>query len=256
MRYRNLYRGIFRERINRFVARVEIDGVEEVVHVKNTGRCAELLVPGYTVYLEKSDAPMRKTAYDVIAVEKRISEGIRLINMDSMAPNRAAWEWLAQGGAGKMNNLRSEVKIGDSRFDFCAEQDGRNVVIEVKGCTLEKDGIAAFPDAPTLRGLKHVKGLTELARQGNRCIVLFVIQMKGAHVFKPNWATHPEFGEALIEARKAGVEIIAMDCEVTPECMFIDAAVSVDLSGERSSQSKNDGSNIRMSAYEETEFRS
>ena len=229
MQYKNLYEGIFLERLNRFVARVEIDGVEEHVHVKNTGRCAELLVPGYTVYLEKSDIPARKTAYDLIAVEKQLPEGVRLINMDSMAPNKAAAEWLAEGGAGALQNIRPEVQIGDSRFDFCAEQDGRNVIIEVKGCTLEKDGVAAFPDAPTLRGIKHVNGLAHLARQGNRCIILIVIQMKGMHVFRPNWQTHPEFGEALIEAAQAGVEIIAMDCEIKPGYVRIDAPVPVDL---------------------------
>lgn len=229
MQYKNLHKGVFLERLNRFVARVEIDGAEERVHVKNTGRCAELLVPGYTVYLEKSDAPARRTAYDLIAVEKKLSDGIRLINMDSMAPNRAAAEWLAGGGLGSFENLRAEVKIGDSRFDFCAEQEGRKVIIEVKGCTLENDGVAAFPDAPTQRGVKHVRGLAELARQGNRCVILIVIQMKGMHVFHPNWATHPEFGEALIEAADAGVEIIAMDCEVRPGYVRIDAPVFVDL---------------------------
>lgn len=229
MQYKNLHKGIFLERLNRFVARVEIDGIEERVHVKNTGRCAELLVPGYTVYLEKANVATRSTAYDLIAVEKQLEDGIRLINMDSMAPNKAAAEWLAEGGAGELENIRSEVKIGDSRFDFCAEQNGRKVIIEVKGCTLEKDGVAAFPDAPTLRGVKHVNGLAELARQGNRCIILIVIQMKGMHVFTPNWQTHPEFGEALIEAAEAGVEIIAMDCEVKPGYVRIDAPVSVDL---------------------------
>ena len=229
MKYRNVYRGIFLERINRFVARVEIDEREERVHVKNTGRCVELLVAGNTVYLEKSDAAGRKTAYDLVAVEKRVADGVRLVNMDSMAPNRAAAEWLAAGGLGPMDALRAEVTIGDSRFDFCGVQGGRRVVVEVKGCTLEEGGVARFPDAPTERGVKHLRGLAGLARQGYCCAVLIVIQMKGVRVFQPNWSTHPAFGEALIEARDAGVEILALDCRVVPGSVEIDAPVPVDL---------------------------
>ena len=229
MRYANIHKGIFLERLNRFVARVEIDGCEERVHVKNTGRCAELLVPGNVVYLEKSSAPGRKTAYDLVAVEKRTPDGSRLVNMDSMAPNRAALEWLVAGGLGRLEKLRAEATIGDSRFDFCAEQDGRRVVIEVKGCTLEENGIARFPDAPTERGVKHVRGLTGLAKQGCRCAVLMVIQMKGVHVFRPNWSTHPEFGRALLEAQAAGVEIIAADCVVAPGEVRIDRIIPVEL---------------------------
>ena len=230
MQYENICRGTFVSRPNRFIAVVEIDGVEQRVHVKNTGRCAELLVPGNTVYLEKSANPKRKTAYDLVAVEKRTPEGTKLINMDSMAPNRAAGEWLAAGGLGEIENLRAEATIGDSRFDFAGTQDGRRVVIEVKGCTLEENGVARFPDAPTLRGVKHLRGLTALARQGCCCAVLIVIQMKGVRVFQPNWKTQPEFGEALIEARDVGVEIIAMDCKVIPGTVEIDARVPVDLS--------------------------
>lgn len=229
MKYQNIHKGTFLERLNRFVARVEIDGREERVHVKNTGRCAELLVPGNAVYLEKSDAPGRKTAYDLVAVEKKSPEGARLVNMDSMAPNRAAREWLENGGLGMLQNLRAEATIGDSRFDFCAEQDGRRVVVEVKGCTLEEHGVARFPDAPTERGVKHVRGLIELAKQGCRCAILIVIQMKGVHVFRPNWATHPAFGEALLEAREAGVEIIAVDCMVVPGEVHIDRRIDVEL---------------------------
>ena len=227
MEYGELTRGIFLERLNRFVARVEVDGAEHRVHVRNTGRCRELLVPGNAVYLLKSQNPERKTPFDLIAVER--GDG-RLINMDSLAPNRAAAEWLAAGGLGELQNLRAEVKHGDSRFDFGAEQGGRRVFIEVKGCTLEEDGVARFPDAPTLRGLKHARELTALAREGNRCAILIVIQMKGVHVFRPNWSTHPEFGEALIEARDAGVEIVAMDCVVRPGTVKIDRPVAVDLS--------------------------
>ena len=229
MKYRNIHTGIFLERLNRFAARVEIDGLGELVHVKNTGRCAELLVPGNTVYLEKSGSAGRRTAYDLVAVEKRTPDGTRLVNMDSMAPNRAALEWLAAGGMGRLEKLRAEAVIGDSRFDFCAEQDGRRVVVEVKGCTLEEGGVARFPDAPTERGVKHVRGLTELAKQGCRCAVLIVVQMKGVHVFRPNWETHPAFGEALLEARAAGVEVIAVDCTVVPGEARIDRRIDVEL---------------------------
>ena len=230
MQYENICRGSFISRPNRFIAIVEIDGAAQRVHVKNTGRCKELLVPGNTVYLERSANPSRKTAYDLIAVEKRAPEGTRLVNMDSMAPNRAAGEWLAAGGLGEIENLRAETAIGDSRFDFAGQQDGRRVVIEVKVCTLEENGIARFPDAPTLRGVKHLRGLTALAKDGCRCAVLIVIQMKGVRAFQPNWKTQPEFGEALIEARDAGVEIVALDCKVIPGTVEIDARVPVDLS--------------------------
>ena len=226
MEYGKLIQGVFLERLNRFVARVRVGDEELNVHVRNTGRCRELLVPGNAVYLLKSENPDRKTPYDLIAVER--GDG-RLINMDSLAPNRAAAEWLAVGGLGALENLRAEVKLGDSRFDFGAEEAGRRVLIEVKGCTLEENGVARFPDAPTLRGLKHVRELAALARAGNRCAILIVIQMKGVHTFQPNWATHPEFGEALIDAREAGVEIVAMDCEVCPGKVKIDQPVAVDL---------------------------
>ncbi|MBP3409648.1 MAG: DNA/RNA nuclease SfsA [Clostridia bacterium] len=229
MKYNNCHSGIFIFRPNRFIAIVEIDGQEQRVHVKNTGRCRELMQPGNTVYLEKSNNPTRKTAYDLIAVEKQVPGGTRLVNMDSMAPNLAAKEWLANGGSGNVQNLRAETTIGDSRFDFVGEQDGRRVVVEVKGCTLEEDGVARFPDAPTQRGVKHVRGLTELARAGDRCIILIVIQMKGVHVFRPNWTTHPQFGESLIEARDAGVEIVAVDCVVRPGVVEIDKQIPVDL---------------------------
>lgn len=227
MRYDNIREATFLKRLNRFVAEVEVDGRVERVHVKNTGRCAELLVTGYRVYLERSGNPARKTEYDLVAVVKA---GDRLVNMDSMAPNRAALEWLERGGLGPLDDLRPEVTVGDSRYDFAATQDGRPVYIEVKGCTLETDGVARFPDAPTQRGVKHVRGLTRLAREGCRCVVLIVIQMKGVHRFEPNWETHPEFGEALIEARDAGVEIVAVDCDVRPGVVEIDRPIEIDLS--------------------------
>ena len=229
MKYENIHKATFISRPNRFIAVVEIEGREERVHVKNTGRCKELLQPGNTVYLEKSGNTARKTAYDLIAVEKRVPGGTHLVNMDSMAPNLAAREWIENGELGEIENLRAETVIGDSRFDLAGEQHGRRVVIEVKGCTLEEDGVARFPDAPTLRGVKHVQGLTALAKQGCRCIVLVVIQMKGVHVFMPNWLTHPEFGQALLEARDAGVEIVAVDCDVVPGSVCISGRVAVNL---------------------------
>ena len=229
MRYDNIRQAAFLRRLNRFVAEVEIDGRVEQVHVKNTGRCAELLVPGYGVYLEKSASQTRKTACDLIGVDKPAPGGARYVNMDSMAPNRAAGEWLAAGGLGPLEKLRAEATVGDSRFDFIAEQAGCPVAVEVKGCTLEENGIARFPDAPTLRGLKHVRGLTRLAGEGWRCVLLVVIQMKGVRLFTPNWETQPEFGYALIEARDAGVEILAMDCDVRPGEVRIDRPVPVML---------------------------
>ena len=229
MTYDNIHAATFVRRVNRFVAEVEVDGKVERVHVKNTGRCAELLVPGYRVYLEKSGNPSRRTAYDLIGVDKPVTGGVRYVNMDSMAPNRAAGEWLAAGGLGPLADIRAEVTVGDSRFDFVASQDGRPVAVEVKGCTLEAGGVARFPDAPTLRGLKHVRGLARLASEGWRCVLLVVIQMKGAEVFMPNWETQPEFGEALIEAQRAGVEVLAMDCAARPGKVMIDVPVRVAL---------------------------
>lgn len=229
MEYKNCYPAIFRSRPNRFIAMVEIDGREEKVHVKNTGRCAELLQAGNRVYLEKSDQPARKTAYDLVAVEKKTANGTKLVNMDSMAPNRMAQEWIEAGSLGNICDLRSEVTIGDSRFDFAGRQADKRVVIEVKGCTLEENGVARFPDAPTQRGLKHVQGLTKLTALGCRCIILIVIQMKGVAVFRPNWDTYPEFGDALKEAYAAGVEIVAVDSIVDTGSARIDAQVAVDL---------------------------
>lgn len=226
MQYGNICEGVFIRRLNRFVAEVSLDGAVRRVHVKNTGRCAELLVPGNRVYLERAGNPARKTGFDLVAVVR--SDG-RLINMDSMAPNRSAMEWLDAGGLGALRDLRAEVTVGDSRFDFAARQDGRPVYIEVKGCTLERDGVARFPDAPTERGVRHVRALTALARQGCRCAVLIVIQMKGVIRFEPNWDTHPAFGAALVEARDAGVEIVAVDCIVEPGIVRIDARVEISL---------------------------
>ena len=229
MQYHHIHEAVFLRRPNRFIAEVEEAGQPVVAHVKNTGRCAELLVPGCRIWLEYSENPARKTPCDLVAVEKQTPAGPRLINMDSAAPNAVAGEWLAAGGLGRLDSLRAEYTVEESRFDFYAVQDGRPMLVEVKGCTLEENGLARFPDAPTLRGVKHVKELTRLAGQGYRCCVLLVIQMKGIHTFTPNWDTHPEFGRALRDAAAAGVEIHAMDCIVTPDSLVIDRPVPVDL---------------------------
>ena len=225
MTYENMVPGVFLKRPNRFVAHIEIDGQEEICHVKNTGRCRELLIPGVQVWCQRSTNPNRKTKYDLIAVQK----GHRLINMDSQAPNAAAGEWLRSGGLGPVEDLRSETVHGDSRFDFSFTKDGRPCFLEVKGCTLEHDGVCAFPDAPTVRGAKHVRGLAELVRQGYGAYILIVIQMEGVEYFHPNDATDPAFGQALREAAAAGVQVIAMDCQVTPETMVIHKPVRVEL---------------------------
>lgn len=225
MRYSNMVKGRFLSRPNRFIAHVEIGGTEEICHVKNTGRCKELLAPGATVWCQEFDSPTRKTKFDLITVQK----GERLINMDSQAPNAAAREWLASGGLGELENLRSEVFHGDSRFDFAFLKDGRQCFLEVKGVTLESDGICAFPDAPTERGVKHLKGLTQAVQDGYGGYVLFVIQMSDVKYLHPNDATDPAFGKALREAAAAGVQVIAMDCAVTESSMTIGKPAEVRL---------------------------
>ena len=217
--------GVYRSRPNRFNAHVEIGGEMQVVHVKNTGRCRELLVPGCRVWCQRADNPARKTQYDLIAVEK----GTRLINMDSQAPNRAAGEWLASGGLGEIDNLRPETTHGDSRFDFSFTRAGNPCFLEVKGVTLEADGVCAFPDAPTQRGAKHLRGLAEAARQGYGAYVLFVIQMEDVKYLHPNDRTDPAFGTALREAAQHGVQVLAVQCRVTPESMEITEFVPVEL---------------------------
>ncbi len=215
--------GEFLRRPNRFIAHIMIDGIEQIVHVKNTGRCRELLPEGAKVWCQHFESDTRKTAYDLIAVQK----GHRLINMDSQAPNKAAREWLEQGGLGEISDLRAEVTQGDSRFDFAFQKDGRQCYLEVKGCTLENNGVCAFPDAPTLRGAKHLRHLTALAREDFGAYVLFVIQMEDVLYIHPNDATDPDFGSALRDAAAAGVQVLAMDCTVTPESMNIRTPVEV-----------------------------
>lgn len=225
MIYRNMIPGIFLARPNRFIAHVEINGQTEIVHVKNTGRCRELLPTGAEVWCQKSDNPSRKTKYDLITVRK----GHRLINMDSQAPNIAAREWLLSGGLGPVENVRPETKHGDSRFDFSFTLNGKKCFLEVKGVTLENEGICAFPDAPTERGAKHLRGLQECAEEGFGAYVLFVIQMSDVVHLHPNDVTDPIFGKALREASAAGVQVLAVDCAVTEDSMIIRNFVPVVL---------------------------
>lgn len=223
MQYQNVVAGKFIDRPNRFIAHVEVGGRSEVVHVKNTGRCRELLVPGAKVFLEKAAVPTRKTAYDLIAVMK----GDLCINMDSQVPNQVAEEWLWKQLPEA--TIRREVTWGNSRFDLYIEVDGRKIFMEVKGVTLEQDGLALFPDAPTLRGVKHLNELAACMAEGYEACVLFVIQMKGVRVFRPHDAMHPEFGAALRAAQKAGVRVLAYDCVVLPDSIEIDRPVAVAL---------------------------
>lgn len=213
MKYGFVADAVFLQRPNRFIAQVLLNGQEETVHVKNTGRCKELLVPGAKVYLEKGQNPARKTGWDLIAVQK----GDRLINMDSQLPNRVAEEWLAQGGLGQFSQLLREQTWGASRLDFCLKDSHRIKYVEVKGVTLEEGGKVYFPDAPTARGVKHLEELTRIRQEGMEAAVLFVVQMKGVSSFSPNDATDPAFGKALRQAAAAGVEVAALDCLVWPD---------------------------------------
>ena len=223
MHYPNMIPGTFLARPNRFIAHVEIDGQEETVHVKNTGRCRELLPVGARVWCQTSDNPNRKTKYDLITVRK----GHRLINMDSQAPNIAVKEWLLSGGLGDVSDVKAETTHGDSRFDFSFTLDGKKCFLEVKGVTLENDGICAFPDAPTQRGAKHLRGLQKCVEDGFGGYVLFVIQMSDVKHLHPNDATDPDFGRALREAAAAGVQVLATDCAVTEDSMVIQKPVPV-----------------------------
>lgn len=227
MHYAHIVPGRFLDRPNRFVAHIEIDGKVEVCHVKNTGRCRELLPAGAQVWCQRCGNPNRKTKFDLICVQK----GGRLINMDSQAPNAAVMEWLRSGAMGQLNALRAETRHGDSRFDFSFVKDGIPCFMEVKGVTLESGGICAFPDAPTQRGEKHIRGLIEAASSGYGAYILFVIQMEQVRWLRPNDATDPAFGLALREAAENGVGILAMDCTVTPDSMTLRAPVEVRLDG-------------------------
>jgi len=225
--YNNIHEGIFRFRPNRFVAEVEIDGQTWRCHVKNTGRCKELLVAGAKVYLNRSGNPNRTTKYDLIAVWK----GSRLINMDSQAPNQVFREYLESGQyIDGITLIKPEAKYGGSRFDFYIEAANRKIFIEVKGVTLEKDGIALFPDAPTERGVKHLNELAQSITDGYEAHVVFVIQMNDILYFTPNYETHSEFGMALVKAVAAGVKVSAFDCIVTPESLAVGNLVDIRLS--------------------------
>jgi len=224
MQYENVVKGKFLERPNRFIAKVEIDGAVETVHVKNTGRCKELLVPGATVYLQYFDNTTRKTKYDLIAVEK----GSLLINMDSQAPNKVVQEWLLQEQPfGEVSYLKPEYTYGKSRFDFYMEMGSRKMFIEVKGVTLEDNGVVLFPDAPTERGLKHIGELTAALKDGYETAVIFVVQMAQAKFFIPNRKTQPAFAEALAEAQQAGVRVLAYTCEVSANSLTLAHSLEV-----------------------------
>lgn len=224
LEYKHIVEGRFLERPNRFIAKVEIEGRIETVHVKNTGRCRELLQKGACVYLDKSDKAGRTTAYDLVAVKK----GRRLINMDSQAPNKAVWEWLLSGGLFQDAALvRPEAKYGNSRFDFYIETKTDKIFMEVKGVTLEEKGVVRFPDAPSERAVKHMRELVCAKQEGYRIIVMFVIQMEEVEYFTPNCDTHPEFAQALCEAAQAGAEILAYDCEAGACSMTVNRPVPI-----------------------------
>lgn len=226
MKYESILPGRFLARPNRFIAHVEIDGQEGTAHVKNTGRCKELLQPGAVVYLQDwgTEHPNRKTRYDLIAVEK----GGLLINMDAQAPNKVFAEWAKDGRFVEgLTLLRPEVKWGKSRFDFYWEAGARRGFVEVKGVTLEENGHARFPDAPTERGVKHLEELIQTVREGYEPTVCFVLQMEGMTVFSPNDETHPAFGAALRRAAQSGVRVIAVECHVTRDALAISHTVPI-----------------------------
>lgn len=208
MKYTEIVRGTFVSRPNRFIAKVLVNGTEETVHVKNTGRCKELLIEGATVLLDRPNSPGRKTQYDLVAVYK---EGIGLVNMDSQAPNKVVGEWLATY---QPEYVKAEYTYGQSRIDFYIEDKGQKILMEVKGVTLERKKIAYFPDAPTERGVKHVKELIKAVKEGYQCYLAFVIQMEGVDVVYPNEETHPEFAEVVKLAEENGVKILYLGCEV------------------------------------------
>ena len=218
MEYQHIVPGTFIKRPNRFIAHVETDEGVQICHVKNTGRCKELLVPGCTVYLEESDNPTRKTRFDLIAVEKkREGSSPLLINMDSQAPNKVFGEWAAAGNLRPdLTLLRPETTYGNSRFDYYWETSEKRGFVEIKGVTLEEDGVVRFPDAPTERGVKHIEELISAHEAGYETAICFIVQMEGMRWVEPNDITHPAFGDALRKAAKAGVKVMALECAVTP----------------------------------------
>jgi len=216
MRYREVVKATFLARPNRFIAHVLLDGEEVVCHVKNTGRCRELLLPGAEVWLERGNNPQRKTLYDLIAVRK----GAQLINMDAQAPNRVFYQWASQLEP-EMTALRAEYTYGQSRLDFCLETPQGLHLVEVKGVMLEENGHARFPDAPTERGIKHLRELMRAVEEGHKASAVFIVQMENVLDFAPNDVTHPAFGEALREAAATGVQVVAVNCRVTPDSLEI-----------------------------------
>lgn len=228
MEYRTIQRAVFLSRPNRFIAVCQVNGKEEVVHVKNTGRCRELLIPGTEVWLEPAADPNRKTAWSLIAVNK----SGKLINIDSQAPNQIAWEGFQSGnlqipGYENPEKVRREVKFGESRLDFCLEGDFSTAYGEVKGVTLEENQVCSFPDAPTERGVRHIEELIAAKKAGYGAFLLFIVQMEGMKYLVPNEKTHPAFGEALRKAAKAGVKIIARECSVQPGSIWIAGEIPV-----------------------------
>lgn len=230
MVYHQISSAKFLSRPNRFIAHVELGGQEVVCHVKNTGRCRELLIPGCTVYIQKSDNPNRKTAYDLIAVDKQTPNGVLLINMDAQAPNQIFREWVQAGNfRSDLGLLKSEKTYGNSRLDFYWESSESRGFVEVKGCTLEENGVCRFPDAPTERGVKHILELISAKEAGYEASICIVVQMEGMQYFEPNDVTHPAFGEALRKAEKAGVEVFALGCHVTAESLIWGEKIRVKL---------------------------
>lgn len=230
MHYQHMKPAVFESRPNRFLAYASLDQKTIVCHVKNTGRCKELLLPGADIIVQHhpdAAANGRKTEYSLIQVYKKTGPETQLVNMDSQAPNQVAAEWLAAGGLLGVTQIRREVRYGSSRFDLAFEQNHIPAFMEVKGVTLEENGVARFPDAPTERGIKHLEELSRAASCGYQAYVLFVIAMKGVHCFQPNRSTHPAFADALVQAAKVGVTVLAYDCAVTPDSLAIDAPIPV-----------------------------
>ena len=226
MTYNNIFRAKFISRPNRFIANIEIDGKAEVAHVKNTGRCKELLTDGATVFVQKSDNPNRKTKYDLIGVIK----GDRMINMDSQIPNKVFGQWAESSGFfGSLTLIKSEKTYGNSRFDYYLETETDKIFVEVKGVTLEEDGVVLFPDAPTERGVKHINELCRCIDDGYKAYIFFIIQMDNVKYFTPNRKTHPAFADALKNATEKGVGIYALDCKVTENSIVADSFVEVVL---------------------------
>ena len=215
MRYKNIFKANFISRPNRFIAIVNLDGEEVTVHVKNTGRCRELLIPGVRVFLEKTDNPNRKTLYDLVAVEK---DG-KIINIDSQAPEIVVGEWLSE--LGKFDVVKPQYKYGNSRIDYYMIKDGREYLLEVKGCTLFRNGVGYFPDAPTERGAKHLGELTKALKDGYKTYIAFVIQGEGIEEVRPNAETDPAFTAAYLQALKAGVKVLFLKCKVTESTLEI-----------------------------------